>query len=587
MKSEICTIVPANQDGFRPLVFGMGFLVSDREILTCAHVIVAALGEDWAKGVGKVRLCFPFIEGPQGDSLCVDGSVDRSRWLAPGPPLPGKPTDIAVVKLEQDAPSSVKRAVLRDHKNDARVKIYGFRGKELASGAVSHPEGEVIEGIILGPLPGGRGQFDGIRDTGATVEKGFSGSGVYDPKHDALVGMIVEADMEKPRKIAQFIDMPSLKQALGKVAASPPTGTVGSRTASKSLLVAAQNKMREIETYLQEIAEILPQPDPDRGLTTLLESILFGGPDADRLRVAFGFTAKPEKLHGTFELAAGGDQSVAPLLGIWAQRVDQALWRYKYTLEYIESTWAAEAGQRADELRTICAPHLPARQPGLSDISAVIVDGSKDLKAFIEYAPDATLYAVMRSFKHAHDDTLSGPEPGSGPALDFLFNYIQDLERGVRSIDDSSNAWWAVRIGICRGQERFRGLLSFVAEKLDDVRIPSEEISRLAPMPEIYKPIRTISYTLSNVQAILQCDREIDGELRNRLHDVIATVLDRLLKTPRSNQLYLASVHHEGLRNYFDYFEEQGLGVESNQAEGPELLRHASSYTLSDSQSRS
>ena len=38
-------------------------------------------------------------------------------------------------------------------------------------------------------------------------------------------------------------------------------------------------------------------------------------------------------------------------------------------------------------------------------------------------------------------------------------------------------------------------------------------------------------------------------------------MLHRLLTTQRDNQLYLASVHYEGLRNYLDYVVDQKLGV--------------------------
>ena len=212
-KIETCTIVPLNQEGFRPMVFGMGFLVSDHEIATCAHVILAALGRDWRQGPGEVRVCFPFSAGP----VCMNGSVDRNRWFYPGSPLTGAPTDIAIVNLHQDAPSSIKRGVFRKPENDALAKIYGFRGKELPNGCVlSHEEGEWIEGRISGVLPGGRVQFDGIHGTGATIEKGFSGAGVRDLKKGVIVGMIVEADVEKARKIAQFIDVPSLEKAFGR-----------------------------------------------------------------------------------------------------------------------------------------------------------------------------------------------------------------------------------------------------------------------------------------------------------------------------------------------------------------------------------
>src|ERR1700676_3408005 len=61
------------------------------------------------------------------------------------------------------------------------------------------------------------------------------------------------------------------------------------------------------------------------------------------------------------------------------------------------------------------------------------------------------------------------------------------------------------------------------------------------------------SYNLSNAQAIVEKDRSMARELKGQLHRVIHAMLDRLLKTPPSKHLYLASVHHEGLRNYQDY----------------------------------
>src|SRR5205807_849552 len=100
---------------------------------------------------------------------------------------------------------------------DALVKVYGFRHKDLDSGDwESHPDGEVVESKILGPLPGGRVYFEGIRSTGAAVEPGFSGAAVYDTRQGAVVGMVVKASAEAGRNNAQFIDPRSLLQALGR-----------------------------------------------------------------------------------------------------------------------------------------------------------------------------------------------------------------------------------------------------------------------------------------------------------------------------------------------------------------------------------
>src|SRR5215831_11778085 len=105
-RSGVCTIVPRNQQGFRPQVFGMGILVNVREVVTCAHVIDVALGSKWQEWSepGIVNVCFPFTEG----YVCIKGAVDRKRWFAHGRSTGGQPSDIAVILLEKDAPASVE-----------------------------------------------------------------------------------------------------------------------------------------------------------------------------------------------------------------------------------------------------------------------------------------------------------------------------------------------------------------------------------------------------------------------------------------------------------------------------------------------
>jgi hypothetical protein len=214
-RSGVCTIVRRNQQGFRPLVYGMGILVKVREVVTCAHVIDAALGEDWLQGSdpGIVNVCFPFTER----YICIKGTVDRRRWFAPGRTSSGEPSDIAVIELETEVPASVEPALLSDPVVGATVKAYGFRGKEIDGVWKSHPDGQWAEGKIAGPQPGGRVQFEGFRPTGARIERGFSGGGAYDAEQDAVVGMIVESDREKEIKVAQFIDVASLRKAVGLI----------------------------------------------------------------------------------------------------------------------------------------------------------------------------------------------------------------------------------------------------------------------------------------------------------------------------------------------------------------------------------
>ena len=107
----ICVVVPFDQEGFRPIVYGMGILVSNREILTCAHVIDAALGKEWQnwESPAKVRFFFPLVDG----NPCAVGTVDRKRWFPPSRLGHSEPSDIAVVELDDNAPAAAGRATIR------------------------------------------------------------------------------------------------------------------------------------------------------------------------------------------------------------------------------------------------------------------------------------------------------------------------------------------------------------------------------------------------------------------------------------------------------------------------------------------
>lgn len=576
-KSGVCTIVPTNQDGFRPYVIGMGILLENREVVTCAHVIEQALGQKWQKNPsepGRVRICFPLADGEPW----VEGVVDTGRWFPPdsNPPR-GEPSDIAFIRLDQDAPASAEHATLKPHRGNEQAKVYGFRGTKVQEGWLSHEFGEWVKGEIVGSLPGGRAQFDGVSDSGAKVERGYSGGGIYVAHSDSVVGMIVEKD--RVRNVAQFIGVRSLWLARGKRPAPPPARhaapphLVAETREKRTKIAETREKKTEIEDYLRGIGASLPDPEPDAELLSYLEPIL-NGDDATALshRLAFGFPKAAEAARSIYNLAASNEPSMRPLLGILAQRLYHLLWRFEETLKCIPDGWAKIYKKRAKALQAICEPHRIARRPTLRDVAAAL-QSTKDLKAFTESAPDPTLYAVLRSFRGGDEQPSPDEEPATqneqGVALDFLFEHLSQLIKGQRQIDDSSNAWWAVRTGIWLRDERFRDLLIGVANKYYDITVPREDLSRLAAVPEIYQPIRTSSYTLSNAQAIVEDDRRLSGPLKAQIREVIYKMRERLLSKPRSNQLYLASVHHEGLRNYLDYLDDQereAAGADSEDA---------------------
>jgi Trypsin-like peptidase domain len=567
-KMGVCTIVPKDQNGFRPLVFGMGILFGDREVVTCAHVVSFALGLRAQRTPGKatVRVCFPFADG----CPCVGGTLDPESWFPAGRRNDGKPSDIALIRLKQDAPRSVERAVPGEYIIDATAKAYGFRGMKDRTGVWrSHPDGEWSEGKIVGPQPGGRAQFDGLRRTGAGAEKGFSGSGVYDPRLDAVVGMVVETDKDKTRKIAQFIDVPSLKQAIKVIPGPGPTSSgseppAPARTVLAETVELTRQRMGELETYLRQVAESLTPADPDAGPLSYLQALL--GEDTTKarlLRAAFGFPTNPQKSRSNYGFVFSDELAVQPLVAVLVQRVFHILWRYEVTLDkHVKADWRHEALTKVRALSTLCESSLVARRPTLLDMSAAL-KFEKELKSFTEAAPDSTLYAVLRAISHAQYHTLpvdrSVVNKVTKSALDFVHNYIHEVVEDQRQIDDSSNAWWAVRTGLHLKDIRFRALLTRIATKFNDVKVPSSELYRQAAVPEIYVALRTASYTLSNIQNIFEFSRVTEHRLAEQLHGILQVMLSRLLNTQRNNQLYLASVHYEGLRNYLDYVNQQNL----------------------------
>src|SRR5215469_12087696 len=199
--SGICAIVPPGQEGFRPRVYGMGIVVGIRGIVTCAHVVNTVLGADWwgSQSPGRVRVAFPFAGGE-----CREGVVSRDLWFPPG--RASAPSDLAVIELLENIPDGAGFVRLKQSAPGMEVKTYGFRGATVQGEWVSHPDGQWMVGAVVGPQPGGRVQLDGLRATGARVERGFSGAGVYSSEHDAVVGMVVESDTDPDARVAQFID---------------------------------------------------------------------------------------------------------------------------------------------------------------------------------------------------------------------------------------------------------------------------------------------------------------------------------------------------------------------------------------------
>ncbi|MGO8728225.1 MAG: TCP-1/cpn60 chaperonin family protein [Streptosporangiaceae bacterium] len=147
---------------------GGGVWVGDRWVLTCAHVV--------GPEPRTVMARFSFAGGEP-----IPATVTAQGWR------PGEQGDLALLELERDPPPAARPAPLRPALGVTghACAAYGYpRG--LDSGVFSEPE---ITGQTVDRL-----QLMARVAHGHQIEKGFSGTGLFDTETGAVVGLVVTRD---------------------------------------------------------------------------------------------------------------------------------------------------------------------------------------------------------------------------------------------------------------------------------------------------------------------------------------------------------------------------------------------------------
>jgi S1-C subfamily serine protease len=184
-------------------VVGVGFLVTEREILTCAHVLAQALGirEDTSEQPeNDIQLDFP-LAAP-GEMLTAQVIL----WHPVGT-IPKAEEDIAVLKLERDAPAEAQAVRLVTSKT-----LWGHPFRALGF-PVGYDQGVWASGRLLDRDATGWVQIEDVKETGFRVQPGFSGGPVWDEEVDGVVGMIVAAEQRPEIKAAFVIPVDLLDKA--------------------------------------------------------------------------------------------------------------------------------------------------------------------------------------------------------------------------------------------------------------------------------------------------------------------------------------------------------------------------------------
>jgi len=164
---------------------GVGVLVGPREILTCAHVVNAALGRDRTaqdKPAGEVT-----VEFAVGDDPPLPARVQR--WLPP-PRTGAIGDDIAgLVLTSTKLPTGATPARLASNP-PARgrvVDVFGYPGSPR------RPHGAWVVATVRGQVGGRHLQLDSRPDSALRIQPGFSGSPVYDSRTRRVVGLLTAA----------------------------------------------------------------------------------------------------------------------------------------------------------------------------------------------------------------------------------------------------------------------------------------------------------------------------------------------------------------------------------------------------------
>lgn len=187
-------------------VVGAGFLVGERQVLTCTHVVAQAFdmaADTLAPPQGKVYLDFPLVAPEQRLTALV---------VAWQPTLPGGSGDVAGLELETIPPDGVQAVQLI-----SAGDVWGHRFRAFGFPA-GLDNGVWASGQMLGPEATGWIQIEDVKQTGYFIAPGFSGGPVWDEQLIGVAGMTVAADTRQGIRAAFIIPTDRLIAAWPKLA---------------------------------------------------------------------------------------------------------------------------------------------------------------------------------------------------------------------------------------------------------------------------------------------------------------------------------------------------------------------------------
>ncbi len=175
-------------------VIGAGFLVSSKQVLTCAHVVTDALGiprTTQEQPDGVINLDFPLLAAKQ---------LFAAKLIFWQPVNPNEVfEDIAGLELETALPDTAQPAQLVTSED-----LWGHPFRVLGFPA-GQPNGVSASGVLRSRIANGWVQLEDVKQAGYRLEPGFSGAPVWDEELQGVAGMAVAAEMNRVDVKAAFI----------------------------------------------------------------------------------------------------------------------------------------------------------------------------------------------------------------------------------------------------------------------------------------------------------------------------------------------------------------------------------------------
>jgi hypothetical protein len=295
---------PAVMEGHHPLepsivrfldetetIQGAGFLIADDLVCTCAHVVSAALdlaGDGPPPEHAEVLIDFPFLEAARAAATVM-------HWT------PETEGDVAVLRLTSPRPAGAREVRLL-----STVALTGRRVEFLG-----YPAGNDAGGWSDGRLGRRRSdlsvQLEGERITGYPVQRGFSGTPVWDKSALVVVGMIVAAEHDDRTKVGVMVPVSFIAEVCPAVAvtAARPVQALG-----EGLAGLPNSPLDGFEHFLREYLGTQELPAP------------FGGRDA-AFRALDDWLADPGSSFALLVAEAGRGKSA--LLVRWVSDIAQRI----------------------------------------------------------------------------------------------------------------------------------------------------------------------------------------------------------------------------------------------------------------------